>query len=97
MGVDGLKLHPLHVVKHTVLAKEWRQGEYQPLTLDEYIRTAVRLIEHTPPEIIYHRLTGSAAEDVLLAPQWCSGKWHVLNGITERLQKSNSRQGAALS
>jgi len=27
IGVDGLKLHPLHIVKHTMLAHEWRKGE----------------------------------------------------------------------
>ena len=31
LGVDGLKLHPLHVVKGTQLANEWRHGDYQPL------------------------------------------------------------------
>jgi radical SAM protein (TIGR01212 family) len=27
LGVDGIKLHPLHVVKGTQLANEWRRGE----------------------------------------------------------------------
>ncbi|MEY3743725.1 MAG: family radical protein, partial [Pseudomonadota bacterium] len=36
IGVDGLKLHPLHVVKHTVLAYQWRRGGYQPLTQADY-------------------------------------------------------------
>ncbi len=30
IGVDGLKLHPLHVVRHTLLAHQWRRGGYQP-------------------------------------------------------------------
>ena len=44
LGVDGLKLHPLHVVKGTQLANEWRRGETQPLLLDEYIDIATDLI-----------------------------------------------------
>ena len=48
LGVDGLKLHPLHVVKGTQLANEWRRGEYQPLTLGDYVEIAVNLIEYTP-------------------------------------------------
>lgn len=95
-GVDGLKLHPLHVVKGTQLANSWRRGEYQPLTLTEYIQSVVNLVERTPPEVIFHRLTGTAAESILLAPYWCSQKWRVLNGIAEEFKQRGSFQGCAL-
>ena len=87
LGVDGLKLHPLHVVKGTQLANEWRRGEYQPLLLDEYIDIAADLIRHTPPEVIFHRVTGTASQQILLAPDWCSQKWLVLNRITDALRQ----------
>lgn len=87
LGVDGLKLHPLHVVKGTRLANQWRRGEYRPLELDEYIDIASRLILATPADVIYHRVTGTAAPRILLAPDWCSRKWLVLNGITAALQR----------
>jgi hypothetical protein len=93
IGVDGLKLHPLHVVKHTVLAQQWRRGEYQPLTREAYIRHAADLIERTPEQIIYHRVTGTASKDILLAPDWCSQKWNVLNGIERELARRGHRQG----
>ncbi|HSH29183.1 MAG TPA: TIGR01212 family radical SAM protein [Thiohalobacter sp.] len=81
LGVDGLKLHPLHVVKGTRLANEWRRGDYRPLTLDEYVDIAADLITVTPPEVIYHRVTATAAARILLAPAWCARKWRVLNAI----------------
>jgi radical SAM protein (TIGR01212 family) len=87
LGVDGLKLHPLHVVKGTQLANEWRRGEYQPLLLDEYIDIATDLIRQTPPEVIFHRVTATASKQILLAPDWCSKKWLVLNRITDALQQ----------
>jgi radical SAM protein (TIGR01212 family) len=87
LGVDGLKLHPLHVVKGTQLANEWRRGEYQPLLLDEYIDIAADLVRQTPPQVIFHRLTGTASKTILLAPDWCSQKWLVLNRITAALQQ----------
>ena len=87
LGVDGLKFHPLHVVKGTQLANEWRRGEYQPLTMDDYVSDVVELIMRTPDDIIFHRLTGTASSNVLLAPQWCSKKWQVLNRITTELSK----------
>ncbi len=93
LGVDGLKLHPLHVVKGTALANEWRRGEYSPLSYCEYINIAADLIERTPPDVLYHRVTGTAAEDILLAPEWCSKKWMVLNGIENELQRRGTHQG----
>ena len=91
LGVDGLKLHPLHVVKGTQLANEWRRGEYQPLLLDEYIDIATNLIRQTPPEVIFHRVTATASKKILLAPDWCSRKWLVLNRITDALQQVSRR------
>lgn len=93
-GVDGLKLHPLHVVKHTKLAIEWKRGEFTPLRETDYLRIAADLIERTPWEIVFHRVTGTASKDILLAPEWCAKKWDVLNGITRELAKRGTRQGS---
>jgi uncharacterized protein len=94
VGVDGLKLHPLHVVKHTKLAIEWKRGEYAPLAEADYLRIAADLIERTPWEVVYHRVTGTASPDILLAPAWCAKKWDILNGIADELARRDSRQGA---
>ena len=93
IGTDGLKLHPLHVVKGTQLANEWRRGEYTPLTQAGYIDIAADLIERTPWEVVYHRVTGTSPANLLLAPEWCSHKWTVLNDLTSELNRRGSRQG----
>ncbi|MHB8849064.1 MAG: TIGR01212 family radical SAM protein [Burkholderiales bacterium] len=93
LGVDGLKLHPLHVVKGTQLANQWRRGEYFPLSMSEYLRSAADLIERTPEHIVFHRVTGTASKEILLAPAWCSQKWNVLNGIEAELRQRKHRQG----
>jgi radical SAM superfamily enzyme len=59
----------------------------------QYIGAAADLVELTPPEVIYHRLTGTAALDILLTPQWCNWKWRVLNGIERELARRGTRQG----
>ncbi len=91
LGVDGLKLHPLHVVKGTQLANTWRRGEYRPLALDEYIEIATHLILHTPSKVIFHRVTATASKQILLAPDWCSQKWLVLNRITDALRRQSRK------
>jgi hypothetical protein len=93
-GVDGIKIHPLHVVKGTQLANDWRRGEYRPLAEAEYVNIVADLVEMTPPGIVFHRLTGTCAPELLLAPDWCSRKWRVLNGIEAELRRRGARQGA---
>ncbi|MDH3355215.1 MAG: TIGR01212 family radical SAM protein, partial [Chromatiales bacterium] len=93
LGVEGLKLHPLHVVKGTALANEWRKDEYAPWSMDSYIRVAADMVERTPKDVIYHRTTGTASESILLAPEWCQWKWKVLNGIEDELARRGSYQG----
>ena len=93
LGVEGLKLHPLHVVKGTLLANQWRRGEYSPWSMFEYVDTVVDMLESTPREVIFHRLTGTARESILLAPAWCNWKWRVLNGIERELAQRGSVQG----
>lgn len=94
LGVDGLKLHPLHVVRGTRLARDYREGRYRPLTLEEYLQTACDLIEATPPGVTFHRVTGTAAPAVLLAPAWCARKWLVLNGIEAELRRRSESRTA---
>ena len=95
LGTDGLKLHPLHVVKGTALANEWRKGDYQAMTLEAYVEIAADLVQATPEEVVWHRLTGTASREVLLAPLWCAEKWRVLNAIAQELQKRRSQRRVA--
>ncbi|HKJ95884.1 MAG TPA: TIGR01212 family radical SAM protein [Gammaproteobacteria bacterium] len=93
LGVEGLKLHPLHVVKGTRLAGDLRRRAYQPITREAYVRTAADLIERTPAQVVFHRVTGTASRRVLRAPAWCAEKWSVLNAIEAELRHRRSRQG----
>ncbi|MCU7797239.1 MAG: TIGR01212 family radical SAM protein [Candidatus Thiodiazotropha sp. (ex Myrtea spinifera)] len=92
LGTDGLKLHPLHVVKGTQLANSWRRGEYRPLSLDTYVDIAADMVEASPSSVVWHRLTGTASKDILLAPLWCAEKWRVLNAITQELEQRGNNQ-----
>jgi hypothetical protein len=93
LGVEGLKLHPLHVVRHTRLALDWRRGAYRTWAMQDYIQACADLIERTPPAVLYHRVTATASREVLLAPRWCGRKWAVLNGVEAELRGRGSRQG----
>ncbi|MDT8376268.1 MAG: TIGR01212 family radical SAM protein [Mariprofundaceae bacterium] len=95
-GTDGIKLHPLHVVRRTMLAHEWRKGNIQLLSQSEYVSLACDMLERMPASWAVHRLTGTASEDVLLAPEWCVRKWVVINAIYAEMHRRGCRQGSAL-
>lgn len=93
-GVDGFKIHPLHVVRGSALAAQWTSGEYEPLPMSQYVDWACDLVERTPTEVVFHRLTGTCSADLLLAPSWCAKKWDVLNAIESTLRRRGTRQGS---
>jgi radical SAM protein (TIGR01212 family) len=89
LPIDGIKIHPLHIVKHTAMEKQYHRGEIKELDMKEYAKLAVDFLSYLPKDIIVHRITGEAAEDELVAPYWCSPKYkmEVLKVIEEEFQK----------
>ena len=95
-GTDGIKLHPLHVVEGSVLGKAWQAGRLEVLSLEEYVDAAVAMIRHTPPGVVYHRVSASARRPTLLAPEWCENRWSAMMAIAARLGEVGG-QGSALT
>ncbi|EUD07721.1 TPA: TIGR01212 family radical SAM protein [Providencia alcalifaciens] len=94
-GTDGIKLHPLHIVEGSIMAKSWHAGRLETLSLEEYTATAGEMIRHTPTDILYHRISASARKPTLLAPQWCENRWVGMNSLYQYLL-INGGQGSAL-
>ena len=49
VGTDGIKLHGLHIVEGSTMAKAWRAGRLTVLDQDEYVSIACEMIRSTPP------------------------------------------------
>jgi len=90
---DGVKLHSLHVVEGTELARLWAEGGYSPISMAAYVRTVVRQLELLPPETVIERLTGDADKTKLLAPRWSADKKKVLAAVDRLLAEENTWQG----
>lgn len=80
-GTDGLKLQVLNVLKETDLAKDYEQGKFTALEMDQYFKMLKKALEIIPPEIVIHRLTGDGAKNILIAPEWIANKRHVMNEL----------------
>jgi len=94
LGIDGVKLHHLHVVRNTPLEALYRRGQVSLLELDEYVRLAADALERLPPWTVLQRFVGDVQGESLVAPRWQEGKLRVLEAIQEELARRGSRQGA---
>lgn len=91
--IQGLKLHLLHLMRHTRMLRDYNEGRLQLMTKEDYIGVICDQLEMVPPEIIIHRLTGDAPREALIGPMWSLKKWEVLNAIDEELVRRDSWQG----
>lgn len=90
---DQVKIHLLHVLKNTEMARIYERGEYTPLKKDEYVALVADAIELLPPDTVVARLTGDGMADDLLAPDWSRKKVAVINDIDKLLYSRSSWQG----
>ncbi len=93
-GAWGIKIHSIYVMEGTELARMYREGEYTPPTLDEYVRLASRSISRLRPDMIVHRITGDCPDGLLVAPKWNSDKNKTISLIRKSLEDSGQRQGS---
>ena len=94
LGVDGVKLHLLHVMRDTPLEKMYREGTAPLLSRDDYVGLVCDFLERLDPQISIQRLTGDGGRDHLVAPLWSQAKFEVLNAIDAELERRDTRQGS---
>lgn len=84
-GTCGVKFHLLHVLKNTDLEREYLNGKFECLTLENYAEILKKCISVLPPETVVHRITGDGAKRDLVAPIWSADKKRVLNYLNNHL------------
>ena len=83
--IQGIKLQLLHVLKGTDLARDYEEGLFECMTLEEYTDLVAKCISILPEDIIIHRMTGDGAKKDLIAPLWSADKKRVLNTLNKKL------------
>lgn len=96
LPIDGIKIHLLHVMRDTVMARQYERGEVPLLSRAEYVGLVCDMLEILPPNVVIQRMHADAPADVLIAPDWCLDKSGVLNDIRGELVRRNSWQGSQI-
>jgi hypothetical protein len=97
LPITNVKLHNLHVLKHTPLEKQFTDGLFAPIEFPDYARRVQVFLEHLSPRIFVHRLSAFASRpDELVAPAWTADKMKSHQGIVDFLRANQSFQGKNL-
>ncbi|WP_321314008.1 TIGR01212 family radical SAM protein [Halarcobacter sp.] len=87
LKVDSIKFHPLYVVKNTLLTKEFKKGNFTPISEELYVDTVVKSIKNLPQNVSVQRVTAGIDDNTLLSPLWCKNKHRQIKKIREALLK----------
>ncbi len=90
---QSLKIHLLYIMEGTKIASEYKNGEFDTLTLPEYTDIVCSQLELLPADIVIGRVTGDGEADGLIAPLWSRKKFVVMNEIDKELARRNTYQG----
>ncbi len=93
LGIQGVKLHLLYVVKGTRLAALHQQQSYRSLEQQAYVDLVCDFLERIPADMIVQRLTSDPHVHELVSPQWALNKSEVLKRIHAELERRDTRQG----
>lgn len=92
-----VKIHQLHVVRETALARMYERHSFELPHFEIYIRTIVSFLERLRPDIVIQRMFGEAPPHLLIAPKWNIRNSELLQLLNNELVKRNTWQGRLYS
>ena len=93
LDIQGVKIHMLHILKNTDLEKYYYKTNFHVLSREEYVDIVCEQLELLNENIVINRITGDPKVDDLIAPEWLTKKFCVLNEIDKEMKKRNIYQG----
>lgn len=93
MGVEGVKIHNLHVLKGTQLEKLYNEGGIKLPDLETYAIWVADFLEHLKPSVLIHRVNGHAPRQLTVAPKWSINKLAIFNAVEKELERRDTYQG----
>lgn len=93
LGIDGIKLHLLYVVKGTPMEDLFVQGEYQCMEKEDYTETVCDFLERLPGSTVIQRIAADPHADELVAPRWALDRHGNFKEIQDALDRRDTWQG----
>ena len=95
LPINTLKIHHLQIVKHTMMAFQYKNKPemFTFLDLDDYIDLIVDFVELLNPKIIIERFFSESPEKMLIFPKYGLKNFEVKHLVEKRLEQRNAKQG----
>ena len=93
LDIQGIKIHMLHIIKDTEMARLYEKTKFHILSKEEYIDIVIKQLELLNPKIVINRITSDPDKDLLVEPRWLCDKCQLLNDIDKEMKKRNTYQG----
>ncbi len=95
LPLDFIKLHNLHIVRYTELARQFKQEPFPVFDFGDWVEFVCTVIERLNPDFQIERMYGDAPKELLIEPQWCRDKSpaEVIYAVQQRLQALDTHQG----
>ena len=81
LPVRSLKVHNLHIMRGTAMAKDFEEGRLLPLSKEAYLDGLRRLIAELRPDQFCQRVIADAPDRLLLGDSWCQDKQAFLKDL----------------
>jgi radical SAM protein (TIGR01212 family) len=96
LPLSGVKLHNLHVIRHTALARRYASAPFPLFTPYAYAELLLHYLQYLPADLPVLRLCTDTAAPVRLAPNWDMDKGAFTAMLARLMSLRGVRQGDAL-
>lgn len=79
--INGIKMSMLHILKDSLLYKEYLEKPFPLLDENTYIEWVAEAITRLPHKMVIHRVTGDGNRKNLVAPTWSADKRRVFTSL----------------
>lgn len=93
LGIDVFKIHNLHIVRNTPLARMYKKEPFELFGFEEYVTFIVDFLERISPDMVIERLFTDTPHQLLIAPDWGKSHLQILQAIEAELEKRDTYQG----
>ncbi|MBL4744909.1 MAG: TIGR01212 family radical SAM protein [Flavobacteriaceae bacterium] len=96
LPIDSLKIHHLQIVKHTMMAVQYRKNpeNFNLFSVEDYLDFITEFIAAVRPDLVLERFISESPKDLLIAPNWGGIKnYAMLDKIDKLLIEKEYYQG----
>lgn len=93
LGVEQVKIHALYILKNTKYGKMYQEGDFEPISLEDYINQVVVFLRYLSDKIVIQRLIGRSSEENSFFSNWGMSWWKIQDLILDRMEKNGYTQG----